>query len=319
MDLQFEKVIHTISGKPVTFVFPETLKDHMVEQWRKEVTNFFGPMPYFDILRNKLGRPLKIVDVGANLGTISLSLAAAGHRVLAIEAELLNFGALVSATAVNRFVNLTPIHIAAYSKPAILGIRGNSLWGQVVEGNSGSSQVFAMPLVDILHAYNFEDSDVVKIDIEGAELACLAGLDPVVKNNSNIEFIYECNTSTSAVFEHESQDLLRRFEEMGFSNYYFLADRLMKASSAEAQPIAVLDVLATRVPEQDIGYLPVFPYSIEFVEKEMVAAAKREWPHHYEHALLQERYLRPEFVASDVWQNSRKLAMEKRAARLDTR
>lgn len=244
--LEFEYISHECEGRPVTFALNRAAKDSFTERLREApIQQHFIPF----ILRRaeRSAEPIKVADFGANVGAVSLPLAASGIRVLAIEALPSNFLALASAVRVSELRNIVPVNIAAMGRAGLVTLQGISAWATAgVEG--GEVTVSCDTIVNILGTYDFSDVDVIKIDIEGAELPSLIGADVFLSERPNVEIIFESNSHTCHLFGYDKGDLWRWFEERGFSTYVFLPDGLMPARHCDPQPVPVVDVLATKRP-----------------------------------------------------------------------
>lgn len=115
--------------------------------------------------------PKVIVDVGANIGLTSAYFASRfpGARILAIEPEEDNFRLL--RQNLRRYRNVQPIRAALWSSNARVDVRdvGTGSWAfQVEESLAGS--VPAITLSTLLKENSVSYVDVLKIDIEGAEI-----------------------------------------------------------------------------------------------------------------------------------------------------
>ncbi len=296
--MRFDYVEHLYDGAPVIFAIPAHRHDRYSEQLRREPIKL-DAVALIHEKAKLLERPLRIVDVGANLGTVCLPLAAAGHKVLAIEPEVVNFGALLAGVAKNGFRNITAVHAAASSQWGTVGIEGDSAWATV---NQSGANALCCPLNDLLKAYGFQDADIIKIDIEGHELDALTGIEETVQINSGLEFIYESNTVAASSFGHTAQELVARFEQLGYRNYVWRSGKLMATDSANPQAHWVEDLFATR--NKDV-YLPDVPFNFKEVELEVRKSANRPLAHQIKHALLQEEYFPKDWRNAGPWSDAK--------------
>jgi FkbM family methyltransferase len=237
--------------------------------------------------------------------------ASNGHAVLAIAADATNYAALVIAAEANAFPRFTPVHLAAFSKTAIVRLKGGSPWCQIDPAAESGELVFAAPLAQILRAFGFADADLIKIDVEGSESAALTGIKSIVQDNLSVEFLYECNSHTLYGFDTRPQNLIGGFEQLGFRNFMFMGDHLMRTDSGKPHPHLITDNLATRVAEDEIGFLRISEFSYGFAQHQLSRAAAREIRFHNEHALRQEPYLPLEFRAGPAWANAKRVIAER--------
>ncbi len=305
MTIEFDFVAHDIDGKSIWFAIPSERVDPYSESLRQGPVGF-GPMPLIKARSTCLGRSLRIVDVGANIGTVALPLAAHNHDVLAIEAAPVNFAALLAAAAKNRFHSLTPVHVAACAEPCIVNLSSDDAWGFVTKTGT---PVYGAPLFDILSAYGFLDADIIKIDIEGYELIALEGIERVIDINPHVQIIYESSSFNARRFGHTVQDLIARFEELGFSNYVWCDTHLMATDSTKPQARVTADIYATRQPDS-LDSIAIYPFDLASVERDLHHAANRPVLSEAGHALRQEPFLRDRLTASRGWQKARTTALE---------
>jgi len=147
----------------------------------------------------KLNEGEVFVDVGANVGSHSLRVAhdyaASGVKVMAIEADSEAYRALVRNIKCNKLTNVNAIKIAVsdYKGTTALYERSydgtrvgtglHSIMTQIVPGsfsisNRKSVEIACNTLDNIMFGYR---ADVVKIDIEGAEVLALRGATNILR------------------------------------------------------------------------------------------------------------------------------------------
>jgi FkbM family methyltransferase len=120
----------------------------------------------------------RVLDIGANIGILTLFAAQKGAKVVAIEASSDNALILAANVALNNLDGVTVYPVAVSDKFEMATFRrlGNTnmvlrplpLTVQTVDEFGAA---MALPLDTILNGEKF---DVVKIDVEGREFACLA-------------------------------------------------------------------------------------------------------------------------------------------------
>ncbi|XP_041373619.1 uncharacterized protein LOC121386693 [Gigantopelta aegis] len=129
----------------------------------------------------KRDRNADFVDIGANLGTYSLTFAKMGRRVLAIEPLDENVRRLCNSIRLGRFYReVYVIHNALSDrryKVAFRRFKDNVGATQIKEADpSDSNTVEAVLLDDLLEVFSF-DKVIVKLDVETHEARVLAGAD----------------------------------------------------------------------------------------------------------------------------------------------
>src|SRR5260370_2574379 len=244
-DIEF--VRHRINGQAIEFALNRLATDAYTNNLRLHPISFIF-LDYIMRCKENIDRPLKVVDVGANVGALSLPLGAAGCRVLAIEALSSNFILLAQACLANRLSRVTPVHAAAYDKPSIVSMSGNRAWGGINVVSPEGPQVYADTLANVMRLHGFTDADIVKIDIEGAELAALTGFERIIMQNNNLDVIYESNSHTCNIFGYTTQDLMHRFESLGFRCYVMRNGTLVRLEPTEILERILEAILPTRKP-----------------------------------------------------------------------
>ncbi len=144
-----------------------------------------------------------VLDVGANIGFYTLLAAKRGARVFSIEADPLNAAMLRHHVQINGFGKQVTIHqmaatdsvkkVTLYRHPFNLGESNILENGQICETIEGAT----------LDSLNLPPIDICKMDIEGAELLALRGMQDTLARSPNIKLFVE----HADVFEN-SQALL---------------------------------------------------------------------------------------------------------------
>ena len=314
MDFDIEYVTHRVHGRDVTFALRRGISDRYLDGIRSGKLQV-DTLSYFNFRADELGRPMTIVDVGANIGALSLPLAAAGHRVMGIEADPNNFACLLAAKKANPGTDFLPVNLAATDRFRMVFLESDSAWTQVTDSPASGRSALGMPLVDIIETYGFADADLIKMDIEGSELAALTGIESLIANNPDVEFVYESNFEACDFYGHARQDLARRFEDLGYSLYCFRPEGdLMRYSSSAPQGLAIVDMLATKRDMSGVGYAPVVDYDYAWAEREIRRALNRPMEVQQRHALSDLKYCRPEFLDSGVWKRAYQAYLDKKQA-----
>jgi FkbM family methyltransferase len=116
------------------------------------------------------------VDVGAHVGRWSLRLAGKASRVIAVEPNPATAAVLRAHIALNDVENVDVLEMAAWDSQTRLGLsdpKGAVTSGSTRVGEDSNGTVDALPLDDVLFAVN---PDLIKLDVEGADLHALRGM-----------------------------------------------------------------------------------------------------------------------------------------------
>jgi FkbM family methyltransferase len=154
-----------------------------------------------------------LLDVGAHVGRWSLRLAAKASKVIAVEPNPDTAAVLRYHIGLNQVTNVTVIEAAAWDEPARLRLEdpnrkvtGGST--RVLAAEDGT--VDALPLDAVLE--DEDRIDLVKLDVEGADLHALAGMAGTLARLWPVLFIED----HSIYGYYERDDLLAVLEEMGY-------------------------------------------------------------------------------------------------------
>jgi len=176
-----------------------------------------------------------VVDVGANIGYNTVYAArrvGPSGRVVAIEPAADNLAVLRDNLLANRIANVVVQPVAAGRAHEVrdLFLRGelsavNSLFPESVYAEvTGVEQVRVAPLDDLVEV----DPDLVKIDVEGAELDVLAGMTRLL-GRSSIRLIVEWHPRLQQAAGFAPDALPRFLLDRGFT--------LQAASHAHVAPL----------------------------------------------------------------------------------
>ncbi len=175
-----------------------------------------------DIISRLLPPGGKAVDVGAHIGyhTILMAdVAGPAGRVVAVEPTHYNLQFLRHNIRLNHMHNVTALPYAAGSKNETQRLyRGaNSLMNSFYADNTlgeagGSEDVTVIPLDSLIQG----PVDLIKLDIEGAEIDALQGMVALLNHSPNINLIVEWNPPTQISAGHSGTALLDWLEEHGF-------------------------------------------------------------------------------------------------------
>ncbi len=144
-----------------------------------------------------------VLDIGANVGIYTLLAAKRGAKVIAVEADPCNVEILRHHVHLNGFDDrVTILHMAASNREHALTLFRSP-------GNSGHSNLFdGVSPVEIpgktIDSLGLPPIDVCKIDIEGAEMIALAGMQDSISKSPKMRLLVEYNTSlgqTSGLME----------------------------------------------------------------------------------------------------------------------
>ena len=125
--------------------------------------------------------PSVIVDAGANIGVTSVFYANRypEAKIFAIEPEISNFEMLVKNVA--GYKTVVPIHGALWGRATSVAVRGVQEfdhWGVRVSEEPCVVSAPAFTISDLMSQHQIDFIDILKLDIEGAELEVFETSDP---------------------------------------------------------------------------------------------------------------------------------------------
>lgn len=185
--------------------------------------------PITDCIRRRLTVGDTFIDVGANIGYFSLlasTLVGDSGKVVSIEASPTIFRVLEHHLETNGVLNARTINYAVLDQESTVslfrGSAGNS--GQtttrLIVGREFECEVKADRLDRLITAQEVRTARIIKIDVEGAEWAVIAGMVAVLENGrDDLEIIVEVSPESLAVLDRTPQDLFSVFAKHGYQPY----------------------------------------------------------------------------------------------------
>lgn len=180
-------------------------------------------------ISGRLGPGDVFVDVGANAGYFSLlasTLVGESGSVVSIEPLPELYETTRANVARNGLRNVRAVNVAASDHAGRLELfRGpathTGLTSVVEEpGLEPACEVDSLPLSTILRDEELQRARLVKIDVEGAESAVIAGMGPLLRSGrSDLEVLVEIHPKQLARMERSPEDVLGVLLEAGFHPY----------------------------------------------------------------------------------------------------
>jgi FkbM family methyltransferase len=154
-------------------------------EWEKHVTRIFT---------ERLSEGMTVLDIGANIGYftfLAASRVGSSGRVWAIEPNRKNVAFLQASRARNRFDQVEIFQAAASDRFQILNLSARCSNGAAIEKQGAApadfpDSVMALPLSAVLPRTG--RIDVIKIDVEGAEMKALNGMLDLLERDRPVVF-----------------------------------------------------------------------------------------------------------------------------------
>jgi len=174
-----------------------------------------------------------VVDMGANIGYFTLlaaRLAGKEGKVYAFEPEPHNYEMILKNLALNGYENVVPMQKAVsnaagtvklYVSSKDVGahtLRQHHDKRQFDEKESGEFVEVEAVIPDEFFKDKKHPIDVIKMDIEGAEMAAISGMDRVIRENKNLKMFIEFYPSAIREMGYSPEELVDKLLNVyGFS------------------------------------------------------------------------------------------------------
>lgn len=192
-----------------------------------------------DLLK-KIVKPNDVfVDIGANIGYFSLLIAhhLPSVKVISFEPIADLYKKMNDNIALNDIENIVTVNAAAgevneekeifVSEPDNLGMSSF----QLPENYSGyKEKVKVVSIDEWFKGSGLTNIDIVKLDIEGSELAALTGMKEVLQNFKPL-LIVEVNPETLSMFNLKPSYIHDYLEQYGFKRFLVLENGMLKQLS----------------------------------------------------------------------------------------
>jgi len=193
----------------------------------------FEPEVLSYFLRN-IKPGMVIFDVGANIGyftTIMAKLVGSGGKVHAFEPSRREFGSIKKTIGQNRQDNIVLNHSALSDKTgtvimniaksenmAALNTIGNVSHPAAKEGDFDQVEVQLDTIDNYITTGGFQRVDLIKIDVEGAELMVLKGAEETLKRYRP-QIICEFSDLTTKGFGYQAKEIFDWLAQKGYRAY----------------------------------------------------------------------------------------------------
>lgn len=178
-------------------------------------------------IRRAVQPGMVVFDIGANIGQFTLLAAkrvGASGRVHAFEPAPEEYRKLCANVALNRFENvvLNALAVSDTVGEATLQVCGkglgayNSLGRPFREGPVTPVNVSCTTLDDYTRSAGLTHVDLIKMDIEGAELATLRGASELLSGPDAPTLVCEFSEMAAEGMGHSTRELRRHLEDLGY-------------------------------------------------------------------------------------------------------
>jgi len=224
--------------------FDENIKINLdLEDWIQKQIYFFGRYEVEKketmLWKNILKEGQTIFDIGANIGYYSLlaSKRIGDGRIYAFEPVKQTFERLTKNVKINNFKNIKVNNLAVSNEEGTVDIyvansknTGTSSITNHMHFNGDKQTVKSLTIDHFVKSNNIEAMDIVKIDVEGAEMMVIEGMEKSLRKFNPIVMIELIDERLKAAGSSikEAYDF---FEKLDYKSYQL--DRRLEMRSSE--------------------------------------------------------------------------------------
>ena len=215
------------NGKEFLWVCGQDAKDFISEN-AKQAKICMDPY-LFSIFYPNQGT---FLDLGANIGAFSLPFAAHGWKGYAFEAGRKNTEVLKKSILLNDF-DITVIEQAVYDRTGSIKFVENGPWGSVendIFKDNNAVILDTIALDDWYESADVEQIDLIKIDIEGSEVAAFRGMERMLQKYHYPPIYTEVNLFALALQGESQYSYFAEAEKLGYHVYEMYEGKLYEYS-----------------------------------------------------------------------------------------
>ena len=198
----------------------------------------------YAVYRSAIKPGMTVLDIGANIGTLTIlfsSLAGAAGKVVAVEPDPDNFRLLRKNVEENGCSNVQCRNLAAADSDGTLRLfRSEEHHGdhRIYDSGDGRASVeVGRSSVDNMLG-DGAAADFVKMDVQGAEMLALKGMERTLRNSPDVTVLCEFSPSLLRKAGSGPDELLKKFSDLGFAINY------IDESSGAAVPASTAELIA---------------------------------------------------------------------------
>jgi len=180
-----------------------------------------------ELFKGIVKKGMVVVDIGANIGyytLIAAGLVGENGKVFAFEPEPESYALLVRNIEANGYKNVVPVQKAVSNKVGttrlFLSPDGNTSWHRIYDAHDGWNFIeIETVTLDEFFKDKEDRIDVIKMDVEGAEMAVLQGMSQILKRNDNLKIFTEFLPIHLEKFGSSPEGYLSQLIKHGFKLY----------------------------------------------------------------------------------------------------
>jgi len=186
-------------------------------------------LPTVKFIRSFLSQGGTALDIGAQIGYLTLVCATAGERktrVFSFEPEPVNIGQFQTNVGLNNLNNVTLVPKAVSSQPGVIKLYlsndfNSGTHSTIADDPNVSSQFVEVPCItldDFVSENDLRTVDLIKIDVEGAELEVIQGAANILQSKYPT-LIIELSEGIQASRGYSTPAFNQMMSDFGYSPY----------------------------------------------------------------------------------------------------
>jgi len=204
-----------------------------------------------ELMRHLVRPGDRVIDLGSNVGMYALTAAALGCEVLAVEASPLHADLIRTSARLNGFADLHVANCAVGAAHGFTAFCEDGAFGSVAAAGVARSVTAWTPVLDVdtlLAGLGWDRVAFVKMDVEGSEIAALAGMKGLLHGPDAPPVLFESNDHTLHFFGHTAEGLHGAFAAGGYQCLQVGDRRLTACPPGAIQGPTCVDYLAVKGP-----------------------------------------------------------------------
>ena len=210
IEVKGSKIYVNPAGLPKSF--RSTFQSYIISHSWEELTT--------EVFQKVVKEGDTVVDLGANIGYFTLLAARiVGNKgkVYAFEPEPLNYSLLTKNIDLNGYENVVAVQKAISDATGkvrfFLDKKDTGAHTMYQHGTGGEFIEVESTTLDDFFADKGQTINVIKMDVEGAEMAALSGMDRTIKENKNLKMFVEFYFPGIKHAGHSPQEFVRKLLE----------------------------------------------------------------------------------------------------------
>jgi FkbM family methyltransferase len=175
------------------------------------------------LFKNIVNEGMVVVDIGAYIGYYTLLAAdrvGQEGKVFAFEPCPYSYSLLVKNINVNGYNNVIPVQKAIVDRPGIadLFLDSENFGGHSLASTHNKKKSITVETTSLNEFFKNKEYliDVIKMDVEGAEMAVLKGMNKIIEKNRDLKIITEFDPLAMRRFGFSPKEFLKQLARYGF-------------------------------------------------------------------------------------------------------